>query len=460
MNNFLHNFLLLSSWQTWLSLAMLGIIFYAIYKMKKAGVNFSMRMLFSLLIGLVLGFLIQYFCHYPTKEEIKSISWLVEFQTWLAFINSAFIGLIKMLVIPLISISIIKVIMDIGKDIKISSLLSYSIFWLLLSTAIAASIGVFLGWYFEVGAFFNSSIQGREIREVANITQIFLGLIPSNIIDSMSKDNIIAVVIFAFFIGFGARALHKQENLQESHQIFSKMINALYQIIMNIADFIMSLMPYAVVCMIANVLISNGFSAIKTAGLFIGLIYLCMLIMFLVHFLMLLSVGLNPITYAKKAFPVWLFAFSSRSSVGTLPLNITTLQNKFGVSSSVANFVPSIGTTMGLNGCAGYFPALAAVFIAYSIGAPIDFNFIVMVVLIAILGSIGIAGVPGSATMAASIMLTGIGFGEYFGLLTLILAIDPIIDMARTASNVSGAMSAALCTDKNLKLLNKEIYNS
>ncbi|CAM2854226.1 cation:dicarboxylate symporter family transporter [Helicobacter burdigaliensis] len=459
MNNFLQNFLSLSSWQTWLSLLVLSIIFCVIYKMKKANINFSMRMLFSLVIGLILGFSLQYLNNYPQKEELQNIIWLKEFQTWLSFVNLAFIGLIKMLVIPLISISIIKVIIDIGKDIKISSLLSYSVFWLLLSTAIAASIGVFLGWYFELGAFFNSSMQGKEIREVASLSQILLGLIPSNIINSMSKDNIIAVVIFAFFVGFSARTLYKQEG-KEQHQTFSNLVNSLYKIIMNMADFIMSLMPYAVVCMIANVLISNGFSAIKTAGLFIGLIYLCMVIMFLVHFLMLLSVGLNPLIYAKKAFSVWLFAFSSRSSVGTLPLNIATLQNKLGVSSSVANFVPSIGTTMGLNGCAGYFPALAAVFIAYSIGAPIDFNFVVMVILIAILGSIGIAGVPGSATMAASIMLTGIGFGEYFGLLTLILAIDPIIDMARTASNVSGAMSAAICTDKNLKLLDEKVYES
>ena len=103
---------------------------------------------------------------------------------------------------------------------------------------------------------------------------------------------------------------------------------------------------------------------------------------------------------------------------------------------------------------------MAAIFIATSIGVEIDFSFVVIVVLMAMLGSLGIAGVPGSATMAVSVMLTGIGFGDHFALLSIVLAIDPIIDMARTASNVSGAMTASICTDRGLKTLDVKAYNS
>ncbi|KQI05727.1 sodium:dicarboxylate symporter, partial [Campylobacter coli] len=291
-------------------------------------------------------------------------------------------------------------------------------------------------------------------------SSIILGLIPSNIISVMNKENIIAIVIFAFFVGICAKKVSKKEEYAQAFQTFENFVLVFYNIMMNMTAAVIRFMPYAVVCMMANVLLSNGFEAIKTAGLFIILTYIAMFIIFGVHFLLLASQGLNPIKYAKKAFPVWLFAFSSRSSLGTLPMTTSTLQNKFGVNPAVANFVASIGTTTGLNGCAGYFPAMAAIFVAFATHTPIDFTFALMIVLVAVIGSLGIAGVPGSATMAASIMLAGIGFGDNFVMLSLILAIDPIIDMARTASNVSGAMTSALCTAKNLKAIDKEIYNS
>ncbi len=456
--DFLGRFLVLSQWQTILILLFVMAMFYIIYKMSVYKINFSLRMLFALVVGVLMGFVLQYLADYPSVLEAKKNLWYSEIKIWLSFVTAVFIGFIKMLVIPIIGISIIKVIMDLDKDIKIYSLLRLSLFWILFITAVAAVIGITLGWYFELGLGFNIQAGEREIREVLTMPQILLGLIPSNIIVSMTKENIIAIVVFSLFIGFGAKSLYKQN--EAIYKVFEGFIFALHQIIMNVTGFVISFMPYAILCMMANVIVSNGFEAIKTALLFIVLIYLAMLLMFVVHFIILALEGLNPIVYAKKAFPVWLFAFSSRSSVGTLPLTVSTLQNKLGVSSGVANFVASIGTTIGLNGCAGYFPALAAIFIAYGIGMEIDFSFAMIIVLIAVLGSLGIAGIPGSATMAASIMLTGIGFGEYFTYLTLILAVDPIVDMARTASNVSGAMTSAICTDKHLKSFDSKIYNS
>ncbi|WP_312846008.1 cation:dicarboxylate symporter family transporter [Campylobacter jejuni] len=379
---FFQDFLMLSQAHTIATLAILCVVFYALKKMRDIKINFSLRMLFALLMGLGFGFALQYLANFPDA--------------------------------------------------------------------------------------------------------------------AINKENIIAIVIFSFFIGISAKKISKKEEYEQAFKSFHNFILTFYNIMMNMTATVIRFMPYAVVCMMANVLLSNGFEAIKTAGLFIMLIYIAMLIMFGVHFLLLASQGLNPIKYAKKAFPVWLFAFSSRSSLGTLPMTTSTLQNKFGVNSAIANFVASIGTTTGLNGCAGYFPALAAVFVqnkfgvnsaianfvasigtttglngcagyfpalaavfvAFATHTHIDFTFALMIVLVAVIGSLGIAGVPGSATMAASIMLTGIGFGNNFVMLSLILAIDPIIDMARTASNVSGAMTSALCTAKNLKALDKEIYNS
>ncbi|WP_286005542.1 cation:dicarboxylate symporter family transporter [Campylobacter avium] len=455
---FFQNFIMISTPQTVFVLLTLFVIFYLLKKMRDFKYNFSFRMFIALIVGLGFGFVLQFFADFPDKEN--AVLWFKEAKHYFSFFSSVFVAFIKMLVIPLVSVCIIKVIIEIDKNIKLSSLLSISLFWILFSTAIAAIIGLALAYMFDLGSNFNDNAGARELREIQSFSSIILNLIPSNLITAYSKENIIAIVIFSFLIGLCAKQISKQAEYEKAFKSFENFINISHGIMMNMTKIVIKFMPYAVVCMMSNVILSNGFEAIKTAGLFIVLTYVAMFIMFGVHFLLLLSQGLNPIKYAKKAFSVWLFAFSSRSSLGTLPMTVSVLEKKLGVSPVVANFVASIGSTTGLNGCAGYFPAMAAVFVCFALGVEFDISFALMIVLVAVLGSLGIAGVPGSATMAASIMLAGLGFGDNFMMLSLILAIDPIIDMARTASNVSGAMTSALCTAKNLKTLDKKVYDS
>lgn len=455
---FFQNFIMISTPQTVFVLLTLFVIFYLLKKMRDFKYNFSFRMFIALIVGLGFGFVLQFFADFPDKEN--AVLWFKEAKHYFSFFSSVFVAFIKMLVIPLVSVCIIKVIIEIDKNIKLSSLLSISLFWILFSTAIAAIIGLALAYMFDLGSNFNDNAGARELREIQSFSSIILNLIPNNLITAYSKENIIAIVIFSFLIGLCAKQISKQAEYEKAFVSFENFINISHGIMMNMTKIVIKFMPYAVVCMISNVILSNGFEAIKTAGLFIVLTYVAMFIMFGVHFLLLLSQGLNPIKYAKKAFSVWLFAFSSRSSLGTLPMTVSVLEKKLGVSPVVANFVASIGSTTGLNGCAGYFPAMAAVFVCFALGVEFDISFALMIVLVAVLGSLGIAGVPGSATMAASIMLAGLGFGDNFMMLSLILAIDPIIDMARTASNVSGAMTSALCTAKNLKTLDKKVYDS
>lgn len=455
---FFQNFIMISTPQTVFVLLTLFVIFYLLKKMRDFKYNFSFRMFIALIVGLGFGFVLQFFADFPDKEN--AVLWFKEAKHYFSFFSSVFVAFIKMLVIPLVSVCIIKVIIEIDKNIKLSSLLSISLFWILFSTAIAAIIGLALAYMFDLGSNFNDNAGARELREIQSFSSIILNLIPSNLITAYSKENIIAIVIFSFLIGLCAKQISKQAEYEKAFVSFENFINISHGIMMNMTKIVIKFMPYAVVCMMSNVILSNGFEAIKTAGLFIVLTYVAMFIMFGVHFLLLLSQGLNPIKYVKKAFSVWLFAFSSRSSLGTLPMTVSVLEKKLGVSPVVANFVASIGSTTGLNGCAGYFPAMAAVFVCFALGVEFDISFALMIVLVAVLGSLGIAGVPGSATMAASIMLAGLGFGDNFMMLSLILAIDPIIDMARTASNVSGAMTSALCTAKNLKTLDKKVYDS
>ncbi|MDO7253095.1 cation:dicarboxylate symporter family transporter [Helicobacter cappadocius] len=456
---FLNSFLALSEPITWATLGILAICFYLLWVLQKKNFSFSLRMFVALFVGLAFGFVLQAIAGYPDQNQMKNILWLVEIKTWFSFFGKAFVSFIKMLVVPIILFSLIRIILRIDNGVNLKALLGRSVFWLLFTTAIAASVGIFLAVNFGLGQNLQSISDGAEIRNVKTFTDVLLGIIPDNPVFAMSSDNIIAVVVFTFFVGFGARAIAKNKEFEKISKTLDNIIEAGYQIVMWMTLFIIRFMPYAVICLMANTLISNGFGAIRGAILFVGLIYLAMVVMLVIHLLLIALHGLNPWIYLKKSLNTYLLAFTSRSSMAMLPLSISTLTDKLGVNAGTANFTASLGSTVGLNGCAGYFPAMTAVFIANILGVPIDFSFMVMVVIVAILGSLGIAGVPGVATMAASIMLAGIGFGEHFGLLAIVLAIDPILDMARTLSNVSGAMTSAVCADKELGTLNKEIYN-
>ena len=167
--------------------------------------------------------------------------------------------------------------------------------------------------------------------------------------------------------------------------------------------------------------------------------------------------GLNPITFVKKAGDALIFAFSSRSSAGALPLNINAQRNRLGVPDSIANFSGSFGLSIGQNGCAGIYPAMLAVMIAPSVGQPLDAQFILTLIVIVAISSFGVAGVGGGATFAAILVLSAMNLP--IALAGLLISVEPLIDMGRTALNVSGSMTAGVTTARVTGELNKEMYD-
>ena len=219
-------------------------------------------------------------------------------------------------------------------------------------------------------------------------------------------------------------------------------------------------MPYGVVALVANTIIRNGVSSIMGMFSFIVALYVAVIIMLLVYVVILLAVGVNPVQFYKKAFSTMLFAFSSRSSVGTLPYTLKTLEDDLGVSGQTANFIGTMGTTIGMNGCAGVFPAMLGILVASATGVTIDVAFLVMVVLVVTIGSIGIAGVPGTATVAATVTLNGLGLGNTISSIGAVFGVDPIVDMGRTMLNVTGSMVSAVVVDKWNGNMNMDTFNS
>ncbi len=453
-STFLTQFLLLSNPLTVVFIGLLIGLFLGIRQMEKRKIKFSIRMIVSTVIGLILGLIIQWVAGFP--EVPKDIVWLSEVSSWYGLVGNGFMDLLKMLVVPLVFLSIVRVIMNMQGE-GIGKLTARTIGMLLGTTVIAAIIGVIVGNLFGLGLGDMTVVQDAEIREMSSVVETFRGLLPANPVKAMAEANIVAVVIFAAFIGVAIRRMSKKHG--EVIEPFVKWIEAFYKIILSVAMTIIKFMPYAVIALLANTITARGVGALSSVLNFIVAIYLSLAIMFVIHLGIAMLNGLNPIRYTKNVIEPLVLAFTSRSSLGTLPVTIEALHKNVGVDEGIASFVGSLGSNMGMNGCAGIYPALMTVMLANMTGTPMDFSFYVMLVIIITISSLGIAGLPGSATIAVSVVISGMGMGAYFPLVGGIIAIDPIIDMGRTMVNVSGTLISATTVARTEGKLSKEVFN-
>lgn len=458
MNNvFFKEFLKISDVKTIIFLVVLGVILFALNKLPKKKFSFSAKVMIATVVGLILGLVIQFTAGFPNNP--MELTFVAETTLWYSLLGGGFISFIRMLVIPLVMVSIIHVIINMKEDAKLGALVKRTLVITLVMVAISVALGIFLGKTFNVGHVEQAvAAEGvNKIREVKNIVDTLKALIPANPVEAMVNLNIVGLVIFSAMLGVAAKRMSKK--YMEIVSPFFALINAMQKIIVSMAMSIIKWMPLAVVPLLANTIAQKGISAIIEVSKFILVLYLAVAVMFVIQMIAVAMFGLNPITYVKKCISLLILAFTSRSSVGCLPVTISTLTNKLGVSESTASFVGSFGTTAGMQGCAGIFPALTIVFVTNMSGHSVDLTLIVMSIIVVSIGSLGIAGIPGTATMAASVGLSGTGLAGLFPLVNPILAIDPIIDMPRTMLNVIGSVTNAIMVDKSLGQINLSVYN-
>lgn len=458
MNNvFFKEFLKISDVKTIIFLVVLGVILFALNKLPKKKFSFSAKVMIATVVGLILGLVIQFTAGFPNNP--MKLTFVAETTLWYSLLGGGFISFIRMLVIPLVMVSIIHVIINMKEDAKLGALVKRTLVITLVMVAISVALGIFLGKTFNVGHVEQAvAAEGvNKIREVKNIVDTLKALIPANPVEAMVNLNIVGLVIFSAMLGVAAKRMSKK--YMEIVSPFFALINAMQKIIVSMAMSIIKWMPLAVVPLLANTIAQKGISAIVEVSKFILVLYLAVAVMFVIQMIAVAMFGLNPITYVKKCISLLILAFTSRSSVGCLPVTISTLTNKLGVSESTASFVGSFGTTAGMQGCAGIFPALTIVFVTNMSGHSVDLTLIVMSIIVVSIGSLGIAGIPGTATMAASVGLSGTGLAGLFPLVNPILAIDPIIDMPRTMLNVIGSVTNAIMVDKSLGQINLSVYN-
>lgn len=453
----------MNAFLTLINIIVLVIFIVILHMMTRKHISFAKRVFTALGIGIVFGVLLHLV--YGTHSNV-----ITSTSDWFNIVGQGYVALLQMIVMPLIFISIVAAFTKIQIGEKFAKIGSLIFIFLIGTVTIAAIVGVVYALMFGLDA---STInlgnaeqaRGSEIAKQAKdltahtLPQQILELLPKNpFLDFTGQraTSTIAVVIFASFIGFAyLRVARKQPDHGE---LLKRAIDAIYSLVMAIVTFVLRLTPYGVLAIMANTLSTSDFGAIWTLGKFLIASYAALITMYIIHLIILSLLGISPIRYIKKTLEVLIFAFTSRSSAGTLPLNVQTQTRRLGVPEGIANFAATFGLSIGQNGCAGIYPAMLAIMVAPVANVEIDLQFIVTLIAVVIISSFGVAGVGGGATFASILVLSTLNLPV--ALAGVLISVEPLIDMGRTALNVNDSMLAGTGTAKLTKHWDKDTFES
>ncbi|HCZ5575678.1 TPA: L-cystine transporter [Staphylococcus aureus] len=453
----------MNAFLTLINIIVLVIFIVILHMMARKHISFAKRVFTALGIGIVFGVLLLLI--YGTHSNV-----ITSTSDWFNIVGQGYVALLQMIVMPLIFISIVAAFTKIQIGEKFAKIGSLIFIFLIGTVTIAAIVGVVYALVFGLDA---STInlgnaeqaRGSEIAKQAKdltahtLPQQILELLPKNpFLDFTGQraTSTIAVVIFASFIGFAyLRVARKQPDHGE---LLKRAIDAIYSLVMAIVTFVLRLTPYGVLAIMANTLSTSDFGAIWTLGKFLIASYAALITMYIIHLIILSLLGISPIRYVKKTLEVLIFAFTSRSSAGALPLNVQTQTRRLGVPEGIANFAATFGLSIGQNGCAGIYPAMLAIMVAPVANVEIDLQFIVTLIAVVIISSFGVAGVGGGATFASILVLSTLNLPV--ALAGVLISVEPLIDMGRTALNVNDSMLAGTGTAKLTKHWDKDTFES
>ncbi|MFT4012537.1 MAG: L-cystine transporter [Paracoccus sp. (in: a-proteobacteria)] len=448
-----------------INLFLFVLLLFALFRLQGSDLSLSARVFAGLILGTLFGIALQ-MVYGNQSEALKTTI------NWTNIVGNGYVQLLQMIVMPLVFVAILNAVAKLHDASALGKISVLTLGTLLLTTAIAALVGVAMSLAFGLtaeglaqGAAETArlgAIEANYAPKVADLSvpQLILSFIPKNPFADLTGANptsIIAVVVFAAFLGVAAIRLVKRDTAKG--QALLSLIDLLQSWIAQLVRLIMALTPFGVMALMAKVAATSNAADILNLGKFVVASYIGLAIMFAVHAVLLALTGVNPLAFFRKALPALSFAFSSRSSAATIPLNVETQTRRLGVPQTIASFSASFGATIGQNGCAGLYPAMLAVMVAPTVGIdPLDPAWIATLVAIVTLSSAGVAGVGGGATMAALIVLPALGLPVT--LVALLISVEPLIDMGRTALNVSGSMTAGTVTSQLLGQTDRKVLAS
>lgn len=400
---------------------------------KKMGL--TTKIFVALIVGALFGMVLHYIVpsgHIKDHILVEGILYIV---------GQGFIRLMKMLVVPLVFCSIVCGSMAIGDTKKLGTVGVRTLAFYLTTTALAICVALAMGNLLDPGVGLDMSAISANAAEVqtmesTSMAQTILNIIPDNPIGALATGNMLQIIVFALIVGV---ILAK---LGEKTETVGNFFSQFNDIMMEMTMMVMSLAPIGVFCLISRTFAGIGFSAFLPLAKYMIGVLLALCVQCFIVYLGLLKIfsGLNPIKFIKNFFPVMAFAFSTATSNATIPLSIDTLAKKMGVSKRISSFTIPLGATINMDGTA-IMQGVAVVFAAQAFGivlTPADY---VTVIGTATLASIGTAGVPSVGLVTLTMVFNSVGLPvEAIG---LIMGIDRILDMARTAVNITGD---AVCT--------------
>ncbi|MEF2243455.1 MULTISPECIES: dicarboxylate/amino acid:cation symporter [unclassified Paenibacillus] len=427
----------------WISLLVTLVLIGVLHFMAKKRVGFGTRVLLALGFGLGAGILFNIF-----KLDTEGVG----------TIGSIYINLIRMIVIPLVFVLVINSVISITNISFLRKLSVKTIGWFLGTTAVAAIIGLIVAAIISPSAGFEVSTTGEfTAREIPSFFKVILDQVPSNPINDAAQGKVVPILIFALFIAVATVKVGAKK--PEAVQPFKAFIQSATDILHQVVKFVLRFTPYGVYALIAVMAARYGWETMEPLAMLIAVTYIALIVHFIIVFggLVTFVAKVNPFKFFRKAYPTIAVAFTTRSSFATLPINLEVITKRLRVSPKIASFVAPLGATMNFNGCGGIWPAIVAVFVAQVYGVTLSVTDYIIIVLVSMISSIGVAGVPGPASISTTVVLTAVGL-PLEGI-ALVVAVEALIDMGRTAVNATGTTVTALLVANSEGEFDRESFN-
>lgn len=393
-------------------------------------------------------------------------------EVWFGPLGELYVTLIKMIAVPLVFFAVINAISSLHGQKSVAALGGRTFLWFIITAVLAVGVGLAVGTVMQPGAGgLSLTVDGAYTpRDVPSVAKVLMDVVPSNVFYALAgigtrineagetvlaagRGSILPVIFFAGLLGFAMVKLGAQ--VAEAR----KLVGQLSEIMIQVTRFVLEMTPIGTFGLIAGLVGSYGFEKLLPLGNFVLALYVaCALHILIIYSGLLLAHGLNPIKFFRGAAPGMQVAFVASSSFAAMPVAMRSITDNLGVNKDYASFAVPLGASIKMDGCGAIYPALCAVFIAQYTGVPLTPEQYVVVMIASVLGSFGTAGVPGTAVVMATVVLSAANLPlEAIGYL---YAIDRILDMMRTLTNVTGQMVVPVIVAKETGLLDQKVYDA
>ena len=391
---------------------------------EKKKMSLAMQIFIALVLAIAAGLLLQKHAQFA--------------ETYIKPFGTIFLNLLKFIVVPIVLFSIMCGIISMRDIKKVGAIGLKTVVYYMCTTAFAITIGLIGGNLFKkMFPVIATTDLSYQVGEKTSLMDTIVNIFPSNFISPMAEANMLQVIVMALLIGFAIILVGEEKNTR-----IITACNDLNDVFMKCMEMILKLSPIGVFCLLCPVVAANGATIIGSLAMVLLAAYVC----YIVHAVVVYSFavktigGISPLTFFKEMLPAIMFAFSSASSVGTLPINMECTE-KLGTSREIASFILPLGATINMDGTAIY-QGVCAIFIASCYGIHLTLPQMLTIIFTATLASIGTAGVPGAGMVMLAMVLTSVGL-PVDGI-ALLAGVDRIFDMGRTTVNITGDASCCV----------------